>query len=177
LGLTIASRLVELLGGKIWVESVQGKGSIFYFSLPYISKKVVEKLKPLANHDVKNDWAGKTILVAEDEISNFELINATLRRTNAKLIWASNGIEAVKLFKENPGINLVLMDIRMPEMNGYEATKIIKSQNKNIPVISLTAYAMAEDREKSVAAGCDEYVSKPFNPRDLINKIGEFIRK
>jgi len=176
LGLTIASRLVELLGGELWVDSKLGEGSTFYFSLPFISKKATGKLKPLIGQKGKKDWAGKTILVAEDEISNYELIKATLFRSKVKLIRARNGVEAVAMFKESPNINLILMDIRMPEMNGYEATRIIKSIRKDIPVISLTAYAMAEDREKSVAAGCDEYISKPFNPSELIEKIDELIK-
>lgn len=175
LGLTIASRLVEMLGGKLWVESELGKGSAFYFSLPYIVKKVSGNVKHFTRQSVKKDWSGKTILVAEDETSNFELINATLRQTNATVVRAKNGLEAVSLFRKNKNISLILMDIRMPEMNGYEATKIIKSENENIPIISLTAYAMAEDREKSVQAGCDEYISKPYNPAELIVKIGEYI--
>ncbi len=177
LGLTIARRLAEMLGGKLWVDSKLGEGSTFYFSLPFIPKKVSEKLKPFNDQKVKIDWTGKTILVAEDETSNFELINATLRRTNVNLMRAKNGLEAVSLFKRNNYIDLILMDIRMPEMNGYEATKIIKSIKADVPVISLTAYAMAEDREKSVKAGCDEYISKPFNPSELIEKIDELIKK
>ncbi|MCB0807019.1 MAG: PAS domain S-box protein [Bacteroidales bacterium] len=175
LGLTISRRLVELLGGNIWVESVLHEGSTFYFSLPF------EKTSITNNHRVnltltgKRDWTGKTILVAEDESSNFELINATLQTTNINVLRANNGIEAVEICKKGHPINLILMDIRMPEMDGYEATRHIKKMFPNMPVVSLTAYAMAEDREKSFHAGCNEYISKPFNPIDLLNKIDKYM--
>jgi len=176
LGLTISRRLVELLGGTIWVESVINEGSNFYFSLPLklakprYSKEQTEKIA------IENDWTGKTILVAEDEKSNFELIKATLLKTNAEIIWARNGLEAVNIYKNNIHVNLILMDMRMPEMNGYEATEIIKKSRKDLPVVSLTAYAMTEDKEKSIKAGCDEYISKPFIPAELIKKISKYLK-
>ncbi|MCF8268050.1 MAG: response regulator, partial [Ignavibacteriales bacterium] len=176
LGLTISRRLVELLGGSIWVESVVDEGSTFYFSLPFKLAKpryIKEQADIIASG---NDWSGKTILIAEDEKSNFQLIEATLLKTCSKLIWAKNGKEAVEICKSGQKLDLILMDMRMPEMNGYEATKIIKSLNNDIPVISLTAYAMTEDREKSFQSGCDDYISKPFNPSELISKLKKFIK-
>jgi len=176
LGLTISQRLVEMLGGKMWVESVLSEGSTFYFSIPYRPAKGGLETKLFKPQSDKQDWSDKTILVAEDESSNYELIKATLLRTNARVIRAINGREAVNICKKNKRIDLILMDIRMPVMNGYEATRLIKAENKNMPVISLTAYAMSDDKDKSFRAGCDEYVSKPFNPIDLLEKISKYLR-
>jgi CheY-like chemotaxis protein len=175
LGLTISRRLVEILGGAMWVESKLGAGSTFYFSLPYNPVNVKEKPKPFVRQSDKHDWTGKTILVAEDELSNFELINATLQKTNARVLRAVNGREAVDIVRDKFNIDLVLMDIRMPVMNGYDATREIKIINSGIPVISLTAYAMPDDREKSLMAGCDEHITKPFNPKDLLLKLENFL--
>jgi len=116
-------------------------------------------------------------LVAEDEASNYELVKATLLKTNVKLLRAYNGLEAVDISKKDNDIDLILMDIRMPGMNGYEATKLIKSFNSKVPVLSLTAYAMAEDKEKSIAAGCDDYIAKPFDSEELLQKVSNLINK
>lgn len=176
LGLTISKRLVEMLGGEIRVQSELNKGSHFSFTIPFKPVKESPETKLFRPQSGKQDWSGKTILVAEDESSNFELIKATLHRTNVRLLRAENGKEAVAICKENKDIDLILMDIRMPVMNGYEATRIIKAGNKSMPIISLTAYAMSDDRDKSFNAGCDEYVSKPFNPVDLLNKMSKYLQ-
>ncbi len=174
LGLTISKRLVELLGGKIWVESVFQKGSIFYFTLPYrpITGK---KMKPFNKKSDKTQWENKLILVAEDEQSNFELVKATLFPTNAKIIRAHDGKEAVVICRKNDNIDLVLMDIRMPVMNGYEATRLIKEFRPDLPVISLTAYAMSDDKKKSLDAGCNDYISKPIKPTEFVDKLKEYL--
>ena len=176
LGLTIARKLIELLGGKIWVKSELHKGSTFYFTLPYVTAKGVNKMKLFTPLSDKHDWTGKTIVVAEDEDSNFELVKATLAKTNANVLWAHNGKEAVDLCLKMK-VDLIMMDIRMPEMNGYVATAIIKARYPGIPVISLTAYAMPSDREKSLEAGCDDHISKPIKPNELIEKVSGYIEK
>ena len=176
LGLTISRRLIELLGGTIWVESVLHQGSTFYFTLPLKIANGSVKMRHFNLITEKPDWKEKTILVAEDETSNYELVKATLLKTNVKLLWAKNGKEAVAICKNNNAIDLILMDIRMPEMNGYEATENIKEFRPALPVISLTAYAMADDKEKSIEAGCDDYISKPIKPQDLIDKISLYIK-
>jgi PAS domain S-box-containing protein len=171
LGLTISRRLVELLDGKIWVESVLHEGSTFFFTLPYKKTNGEKVRKDIERSSEKFDWKDKTILVAEDEESNFELVKAILQKTGAKVIRVFNGLEAVQKCRTISDIDLVLMDIRMPVMNGYEATRLIKENRRELPVISLTAYAMSDDRAKSMQAGCDDYISKPVKPMELLRKI------
>ncbi|MBN3034381.1 MAG: PAS domain S-box protein [Bacteroidales bacterium] len=177
LGLTISEKLVKILGGEISVKSEKGKGSRFTFTLPYEPgesryEEISEATTTVTGYP---DWSDKLILVAEDEISNFELVRAILEHTGARLLHVRNGHEALKMCHSNGNIDLVLMDIRMPLMNGYDATRAIKEFRPKMPVISLTAYAMTEDREKSLQAGCDEYLSKPIRPNELIQKISNFL--
>ena len=121
------------------------------------------------------NWENKTFLVVEDEESNFKLIQAVLRKTKAKIIWVTDGKSAVEECMNNDEINIVLMDIKMPVMDGFEATRQIKRFNKNLPVIAQTAYAMVEDRENSLIAGCNDYISKPINIPEFLEKINNFI--
>ncbi|PTN08958.1 response regulator [Mangrovibacterium marinum] len=115
------------------------------------------------------------ILIAEDVESNFLYLNAVLSKIKAKIIWAKNGREAVEMFRQHDDIDLVLMDLQMPEMNGYDATRLIKDINPNVPVIAQTAFAMAEDRSKALDAGCDEYLAKPIRSKDLLNLVERFM--
>lgn len=177
LGLTICHRLVEILGGEMWVDSVLGMGSTFYFRLPFKSVEIRPEVKPFPTELHKHDWSDKTILVAEDEISNFELIRIILDKTQARVLRANNGEEAVEIVETNKKIDLILMDIRMPVMDGYQATRIIKSMHPGVPVVGLTAYAMPDDIEKSRLAGFDEHISKPFHSKDLLIKLENLIQK
>ena len=124
--------------------------------------------------DVFN-WQGKIVLVVEDNESNFEFIKAVLSKTNAQLVWADTGTKAIEIFKKTSDIDLVLMDIQIPELDGYEVTKIIKEININTPVIAQTAYAMSQDRDRALSAGCDDYISKPIKPLDLLNLMEKYI--
>ena len=175
LGLTISQNIAELLGGKITVESVDGDGSTFFFTIPLIrTKRSILETKPKQSGDII-DLSDKTILVVEDVESNFQLLSTYLKRTKVKIIWAMNGKEAVNIMESNTEIDLILMDMQMPVMNGYEATKIIKKKHPKIPIIAETAFALAGDREKILNAGCDDYVSKPINAKELYKKINTFI--
>ena len=116
------------------------------------------------------------ILVAEDEVSNFRLIDAILKRHNYTVVRAENGEEAVEICKENPSIELVLMDIRMPGMNGLEATQAIKAEFPNLPIIAQTAYAMDGDKDKALANGCDDYISKPIRKDLLLSKLDQYLQ-
>ena len=122
------------------------------------------------------DFSGKKILIAEDERTNYLFLEALLKRTNVELIWAETGKAAVEAVKKDNGIDLVLMDIKMPEMNGYEATHEIKKINPNIPIIAQTAYALAGEKEKILSAGCDDYLSKPIMGKVLLEKIENYIK-
>lgn len=173
LGLAIAKGLVTLLGGKIRAESTKDKGSTFTFTIPWIeetsdSSATVVKIPELS--------VGKRpiILVAEDEPYGFMLFELSLD-TDYEIIRALDGEEAVELCKLIPEIQLVLMDIKLPKMNGLKATQEIKKFRKDLPVIALTAYAEAGIREKCMEAGCDEYMPKPVSKMNLLNKINEFV--
>ncbi|MCK9203187.1 MAG: PAS domain S-box protein [Bacteroidales bacterium] len=176
LGLTISKNLIKLLGGEIKLASEKNKGTTFHILLPLEipGTKITEPRKPLAPVTSANDWTKKVILVVEDEDSNFFLMDRILRKTGARLIWAKNGMDAIELCKTQP-IDLILMDIRMPIMDGYEATQIIKKDKPNIPIIAQTAYALKGEREKSLAAGCDNYISKPIDSKELIAILHKYL--
>lgn len=183
IGLSITKKLVEILDGKIILESVVDKGSNFYFLLPLILTKSV-KLKnthketsfghydEIKNEDVKQ----KTILIVEDVESSFDLLKIILKDKKFNILWAKNGKEAIELCEKNTQIDLILMDLNMPVMNGYEATKHIKSLNPKIPIIAQTAYAISGDREKALKIGCDDYISKPIKKDKLLTKINNLLK-
>ena len=178
LGLAISKSFVKLFGGEIWFESEKGIGSIFYFTLHFdrgISSTFnQDKIK----FEIMDDkWKDKVILIAEDVATNYILLQKFLRKTGAHLIWAKNGQEAVDECRNNQNIDLVLMDIRMPVMNGIDATKQIKLINRDLPVIAQTAYAMDGDGERSRQAGCDDYISKPIILNDFMEIIEKYLGK
>ena len=121
------------------------------------------------------DWSNKTILIAEDEDSNYLYLEAVLQKTGASLLWARSGEEAIDACRQNPKIDLVLMDLQMPNTNGYEARQHIKSILPNVPQIAQTAFAMADDEKRAMDAGFDAYISKPIRKANLLAIVGRFL--
>ncbi len=170
LGLSIVDHIIKLMDGKIEFESIVNQGTKFTFTIP-AKAKAVEPEAPKLNGQVNQTDLNLSILVAEDNMSNYMLISKQLSYHNAKILHASNGQEAIDICRENDDIDLVLMDIKMPIVNGYEATEAIKKFKPDLPIIAQTAYALAEDRFKAKQAGFDQYIAKPIQMNLLIELI------
>ena len=175
LGLTIAKAYIQLMGGKIWVESEVDKGSTFYFSIPYKLKSEKIDLPVDKNEPDENIFSGKTILVAEDDDTSFQYLEVILKQKNILLLRAKNGKEAIKMVMQNEDISIVLMDLKMPEMDGLEATKEIRKFNKTIPIIAQTAFALSGDKEMSLQTGCNAYISKPIKSSELFSILYDYL--
>jgi signal transduction histidine kinase/ActR/RegA family two-component response regulator len=175
LGLSITKKLLELMGSRIQVQSRLGVGSEFSFRLNLdISQSIKETKVVAANNNLLPSLKGYKILLVEDNLINIKIADQILKKWDIEVFVAKNGREAVNMF--SPGkYSLILMDLHMPEMDGYEATVEIRKLDKNIPIIALTAAALVEDKQKVFAAGMNDFISKPFKPNDLYNKITKSI--
>ena len=175
LGLSISKAFVEMLEGKIWLESQLNKGSTFFFTLPYNITGDLNKQQKPVEVEIPDTFKANTLLVVEDDEISFQFIKEILTRNGLQIIRAVNGEEAIQQIEDNLKIRLVLMDIKMPVMNGFDATRRIKQLRPDLPVIAQTAYASEEDRQKSLGAGCDDYISKPINKELLMSIIRKFV--
>jgi len=184
LGLSIAKENTKLLGGDIRVESEKGKGSTFFVTIPYkhvsllYNKEKETEFKQQNNTAEASDNEQKhTVLIVEDEEINYQYISALVNkfRINVKILFAENGKQAVDICKKEENIDLIFMDIRMPVMDGYKATKLIKEYRHKIPIVAQTAYSTKEDREKAIVAGCDDFIAKPINEKVFLRIINKFL--
>ena len=173
LGLSISKAFVELLGGKIWLESEYEKGSTFFFTIPY--QRVNQPCKPSSTAVQTSDHSS-TILVAEDEEYNYLYIEELLKPLNVKVIHAKNGKEAIEIAEDNDDIALILMDIKMPIKNGYDAAVIIKELKPSLHIVAQSAYALDSEKSKYIDI-FDEYITKPIKADELTGTVAKYIKK
>jgi signal transduction histidine kinase/ActR/RegA family two-component response regulator len=173
LGLAICKGNIDLLKGRIWLESEAGKGSKFFFAIPYEPVWEEETVTIKKKEGIKN-IDELTVLVAEDDEINYLYIKEIFRGTGARLIHAINGKEAVEICQNNSNIDIVLIDIKMPVMNGYEAIKRIREFRPDLPIIAQTAFALSNEMLKAFNAGSNDYISKPYNKEQLLAMVSKY---
>jgi hypothetical protein len=176
LGLAISKAYVKLLGGDIWVDSQINAGSSFYFTIPYILQKPKEIQETFADSESLQSLQRKNlkVLIAEDDETSKYHLSLVMSKIAKEVLLATSGTQAVEMCKKHPDLDLILMDIKMPGMNGYEATREIRKFNSAVVIIAQTAYALTGDRDKAIEAGCNEYIAKPVKMKTLNALIHRF---
>ena len=178
LGLAICKGFLDLMGGKIWLESEPGEGTTFYFRLPY------EKIEdtPSRTDDSGSglrlrNWEGKTGLIVEDDYINYKLLEGVLKRSHARVLFAVNGKEAVRICLGKDEPDLVLMDIQLPEMNGLEAIRQIRKTKPDLPIIVQTANVLNDEKKRAEEEGCQGFIIKPVNLKYFMDEVGKILDK
>jgi PAS domain S-box-containing protein len=179
LGLAISKAYIEMLGGQMWVESELGLGSTFYFNLPYNVSTQQEITNESNNNKLASEKPLKKLkfLIAEDDETSEMLISIVISPLSKEVLKARTGKETIELCRSNPDIDIILMDIQMPNLNGYEATQQIRKFNSNVVIIAQTAFGLTGDREKSIESGCNDHISKPINKDKLLTLIQKYFKK
>ncbi len=179
IGLSLAKKISQVLNGKLTVDSEPGKGSTFFFTLPVELSETVIPASPEATQTPQYfelNLDTKTILIVEDDPLSRSLIRSYLKKTNARTIEADEGSEAIRKWHGNPSIDLILMDLKMPGMDGFVATHLIKTEKPDLPIVALTAYSSAEDKSKALEAGCDSIITKPVERSVLLKEISKTLK-
>jgi PAS domain S-box-containing protein len=175
LGLSICKALLQLMGGSIWLTSESGVGTTFYFTLPEKFAAIKESVQPLKT-GLKYDWADKTFLIVEDDFFNSEYINALLTKTKARTVIAATGQEALDKYKELKKVDVILMDIQLPDINGYEIARQIRAQDPQSVIIAQTAYATEADKQRCTETGFNATIFKPVSVDEFLSTISLFLR-
>jgi hypothetical protein len=178
LGLAISKAYIEMMGGQIWLESETRKGSVFYFRIPFIQAE--ENGRKISgdssdDHSIEPSISSLSVLIVDDDETSRVYLEDIFQAMEAHVITADNGKRALEIMRENVNIDLIMMDVKMPEMDGYEATQKIREFNKDVLIIAQTAYAIRGEDEKAVCAGCNAYLSKPVSKNLLLSKLRKLV--